>query len=71
MEFKMDNLVGTDGQLRQVRVTKVVGRPMWLAAGLETDTAPTGAPLSEEDALALSKALEVMATTPEESQSSH
>ena len=66
MEFKIDNLVGSQGELRQVKVSKEEGLPMWLTAGLETDTAPTGAPLTEADALVLSQALEVMAAAPAE-----
>ena len=45
---------------RQVTV-KQDGLVLWLSAGLEVDTAPTYAPLTRIDALALSEVLKAMA----------
>ena len=59
MDIRIGNL-GEDDDKRQVTV-KQDGLVLWLSAGLEVDTAPTYAPLTRTDALALSEVLKAMA----------
>ncbi len=59
MDIRIGNLGEVDDK-RQVTV-KQDGLILWLSAGLEVDTAPTYAPLTRMDALALSEVLRVMA----------